>query len=45
MAAVCVGGTFMVTSTGANDSFVATNIANTADGQSYTGTQGSLPAQ
>jgi hypothetical protein len=40
-----LGGAFMVTSTGANDSFVATNIATTADGRSYTGTQGSLPVR
>jgi hypothetical protein len=40
-----LGATFVVTSAGANDSFVATNIANSADGRSYTGTQGSLPAQ
>jgi len=40
-----LGATFTVTSTGANDSFVATNIANTTDGRSYTGNQGALPAQ
>jgi len=40
-----LGGTFTVTSTGAGDSFVATNIANTADGRSYTGDQGALPVQ
>ncbi len=40
-----LGATFAVTSSGANDSFVATNIANTADGRSYTGNQGALPAQ
>ena len=40
-----LGATFTVTSAGANDSFVATNIANTTDGRSYTGTQGALPAQ
>lgn len=37
-----LGGIFTVTSTGANDSFVATNIANSADGRSYTGTEGAL---
>jgi len=40
-----LGATFTVTSAGANDSFVATNIANTTDGRSYTGNQGALPAQ
>lgn len=40
-----LGATFVVTSSGANDSFVATNIANTSDGLSYTGNQGALPAQ
>lgn len=35
-----LGAVFTVTSTGASDSFVATNIANTSDGHSYTGTQG-----
>lgn len=40
-----IGATFAVTSGGANDSFVATNVANTADGRSYTATQGSLAAQ
>jgi len=40
-----LGATYTVTSVGANDSFVATNIANTTDGRSYTGNQGALPAQ
>jgi len=40
-----LGATFTVTSAGATDSFVATNIANTTDGRSYTGNQGALPAQ
>lgn len=40
-----LGATFTVTSGGANDSFVATSIANTTDGRSYTGNQGALPAQ
>lgn len=40
-----LGATFAVTSAGANDSFVATAIANSADHRSYTGTQGSLPAR
>lgn len=40
-----LGATFAVTSGGANDSFVATNIANSSDGLSYTGNQGALPAQ
>jgi len=39
-----LSGTFVVSSEGAKDSFVATNVANTLDGRSYTGTQGSLPA-
>jgi len=39
-----LSGTFVVSSEGSKDSFVATNVANTLDGRSYTGTQGSLPA-
>jgi Flp pilus assembly CpaE family ATPase len=41
--AQALGGTFVVASGGAQDSFVATNVANSVDGRSYTGTQGSLP--
>ncbi len=40
-----LGATFIVTSGRANDQFVATNIANSADGRSYTGNQGALAAQ
>ena len=39
-----LSGAFVVSSEGPKDSFVATNVANTLDGRSYTGTQGSLPA-
>lgn len=39
-----LGGAFVVSSDGPEDSFVATNVANSTDGRSYTGTQGSLPA-
>ncbi len=40
-----LGATFIVSSTGATDQFVATEIGATADGHSYTGNQGALPAQ
>lgn len=35
-----LGATFTVASNGVGDAFVAADIANTADGRSYTGTQG-----
>jgi len=40
-----LGATFVVTSAGTNDQFVATAVGNTADGRSYTANQGALPAQ